>query len=100
MGEVFQGDLTSRHPVGEEAEADLLARWLTNGARLVEDADLDDVTLVTGADYAGLRDRPEATTSTSSTTLPRVTTTTRAGQTSTTELGTIPKQIPEGVDCG
>lgn len=90
-----------RHPAGEAAGAGLLARWLVNGARLVEDDTVDHVTLVTGADYAGLRDEPVASsTSTSSTTLPR-TTTTEGGTTGTTTtvLGTIPTEIPDDVEC-
>lgn len=98
-GELGAPRTVVRHPVGDAGEADLVARWLTNGARLVEDPDIDDVTLVTGADYAGLRAAPQASTSTSSTTLPRATTTTRSGRSTTTVLGTIPTQIPEGVDC-
>lgn len=95
-----------RHPPGEETAADLLTRWLVNGARLVEDRDVVDVTLVTGRDYAGLRAEPRPPPSTSSTTLPRATTTstptsTSASQMTTTSVvGTIPPEPPPGVDCG
>ena len=91
-----------RYPAGADAEADLVARWLVNGARLVEDPEVDDVTLVTGADYAGLRKTPEPSTSTasSSTTLPRTTTTTApVGRSTTTILGTIPTQVPTDASC-
>lgn len=93
-----------RHPPGEEAEADLVARWLISGARLVETDEVDDVTVVTGTDFAGLRDEPQASTSTSSapsTTLPRVTTTTiDPDEPTTTILGTVPAETPEDVSCG
>ncbi|MDZ7675240.1 MAG: LCP family protein [Acidimicrobiales bacterium] len=88
-----------RHPPGDEAAADLVDRWLVNGARLVEDPDVADVTMVTGRDYAGLRDEPAPPPSTSSTTLPRTTTTTTADQTTTSMVGTIPPEPPAGVDC-
>ena len=92
-----------RHPVGEELAADLVSRWLVNGATLVEDEDLDDVTLVTGEDYRGVREEPQpsTSTSTSSTTLPRAsTTTTDPDRATTTILGTIPTESPEDVECG
>ncbi len=101
--ELGAGRTEIHYPGGDRAEADLLARWLTNGADLVEDADVDDVTLVTGLDYAGLRDQPQPSTSTSSTstTLPRVTSTTVApGRSTTTVLGTIPTEVPSGASCG
>jgi LCP family protein required for cell wall assembly len=92
-----------RFPTGLRPAADLVSRWLVGGARLVEDTTVDDVTLVTGGDFAGLRDAPKASTSTSTaptTTLPRVTTTTRPGQTAATVLGTVPLQTPEAAACG
>ena len=91
-----------RHPPGDRAGADLVARWLVSGGRLVEDDDVGDVVLVTGADYAGVRDEPEAPTDpTTTTTLPRATTTTTPGSggSTTTVLGTIPVELPESVDC-
>lgn len=90
-----------RYPTGAEAGADLVRRWLVAGAELVEDASLDDVTLVTGADWQGVRgavEPPASTTSSTSTTLPRVTTT-RPDTTATTALGTVSGEIPEGVTC-
>ena len=91
-----------RHPVGEEDEADLLARWLVNGARLVEDSEVDDVTLVTGADFDGLRTEPRRAppASSSSTTLPRASTTTDPGSSSTTIRGTIPTETTDARRCG
>lgn len=90
-----------RHPPGADAAADLVGRWLVNGGTLIEDADVEDVTVVTGADYAGVRDEPEEPSDpTTTTTLPRTTTTTTAsGQSTTTVLGTIPVEVPESVDC-
>jgi polyisoprenyl-teichoic acid--peptidoglycan teichoic acid transferase len=91
-----------RYPPGNESGADLVARWLVNGARLVEDPAIAEVTLVTGADYAGTRDepRPPPDTSTSSTTLPRATTTVLDDtDPSGTVAGTVPTEIPEGVNC-
>lgn len=91
------------HPVGEEASADLLARWLAGGARLVEDPAVDDVTLITGEDYAGARAEPEPSTTTASspsTTLPQVTTTQPGSGTDTTVPGTVPREIPDDVECG
>lgn len=88
------------HPPGADAAADLVARWLVNGGTLVEDADVGDVTLVTGADYAGVRDVPEAPSDpTTTTTLPRTTTTAGDAGSTTTVLGTIPTEVPESVDC-
>ena len=94
---------TIRHPVGEEVGADLVARWLVNGAQLVEDETVQDVTLVTGADYAGVRSDPLPSTSTSSpsTTLARTTTTVSdPDRAVTTILGTLPAETPEDVECG
>lgn len=89
-----------RHPPGADAAADLVARWLVNGGTLVEDAEVDDVTVVTGSDYVGVRDEPEPPSDpTTTTTLPRTTTTASSGQSTTTVLGTIPIEVPESVDC-
>ena len=90
------------HPVGEAPAADLLARWLVNGAEIVEDEEVFDVTLVTGADYDGTRSEalPSTSTSSSSTTLPRASTTTDPDRATTTIQGTIPRESPEGVECG
>ncbi len=49
-----------RYPAGGHAAADLLNRWLVQPAVLIEDAEVTggDITLVTGADFAGLLDVP------------------------------------------
>ena len=90
------------HPLGEGVAADLLARWLVNGARLVEDSEVADITLVTGADFDGLRTEPRRAppTSSSSTTLPRASTTTEPGSSSTTIRGTIPTETTDARRCG
>ncbi len=91
---------------GQEAAADLVARWLVAGADLVPvDADLGaDVVLVTGLDYAGVA--AAAAAPTSSTAAPPVASSTPStlpgGQpaptTTTTVVGEVPQQ-PLGVDC-
>lgn len=90
------------HPAGAVAEADFVARWLIGSARLVEDDEVDDVTLITGLDYAGLRDEALPATSTTSTTLPSTTSTTsrNPSRSTTTIIGTIPPQPPPEVSCG
>lgn len=90
-----------RYPSGREAAADLVRRWLASGAELVVDDDVDDVTVVTGADWDGLRDEPlpAPPTSSTTTTLPRTTTTT-GSSTTTTAVGSISGEIPDAVDCG
>ena len=55
-----------RYPPGQEAAADLVARWLAGGARLEEAAAGTGIELVTGTDWQGVRS--EATPSTSTTT--------------------------------
>ncbi|HEX4901675.1 MAG TPA: LCP family protein [Acidimicrobiales bacterium] len=91
-----------RHPSGSAAGADLLRRWLLGDAVLVPDDEVDDVTLVTGADWQGLRDAALPSTSTSApssptTLLPRVTT---PSSTSTTVPGSVSGEIPPDVVCG
>ena len=89
---------------GQEAAADLVARWLVAGADLVPvDDELGaDVVVVTGLDYAGVAAAPAP--STSSTPAPQVPTSTTStlpgGQptTTTTVVGEVPEQ-PRGVDC-
>jgi len=89
------------HPPGAEAGADLVRRWLVADALLVEDDERDDVTVITGADWQGVRTaaEPAPSTSTTSTTLPRVTTTV-PGETTTTLPGTVSGEIPPDVVCG
>lgn len=92
-----------RHPPGAEAGADLVRRWLAGDAELVEDDTVDDVTVVTGADWQGLRTEPlpaPTPTETTTTTLPRVPTTLDDGTTTTTALGTVSGVRPDDVVCG
>jgi hypothetical protein len=67
---------------------------------LVEDPTVDDVTLVTGDDWKGVRGEPDpaAPPSTSSTTLPRVTTT-QPETTTATVVGTVSGEIPDDLVC-
>lgn len=66
-----------RHPPGQEAAADLVARWLEGGARLEEVDDGEGIELVTGHDWQGTRaDAAASTSTTTQTTLPEPTTTT------------------------
>lgn len=89
-----------RHPPGDEAAAALVDRWLVSGGDLVEDPDVLDVTLVTGADYDGVRTEPvERVDATTTTTLGR-TTTTSTPRSTTSVVGTIPTESPAAVDCG
>ena len=92
-----------RHPPGSEQAADLVVRWLAGDADVVLDETVDDITLVTGADWQGLRAEPlpapEPTEPTEST-LPRVPTPTDDETTTTTALGTVSGVTPEDVDCG
>ncbi len=91
-----------RHPPGAEAAADLVRRWLLADADVVLDESLDEVTLITGTDWAGLRDEalPAPPTSSTTTTLPSTTTTDASGSTTTTALGTVSGELPEDVVCG
>ncbi|MGH9193706.1 MAG: hypothetical protein ACRDZ0_14690, partial [Acidimicrobiales bacterium] len=45
---------------GQEAAADLVARWLRRGAELEEVEGAAGIVLVTGADWNGVRDTPRA----------------------------------------
>ena len=100
--DIGDGRTEIRHPVGAGAGAGLLARWLVNGARLVPDPEAVEVTLVTGGDYEGLRAEPTPAprSSSSSTTLPRASSTTRADGSTTTIRGTIPTRSPQEAQCG
>jgi polyisoprenyl-teichoic acid--peptidoglycan teichoic acid transferase len=65
-----------RHPPEREAAADLVARWLVGGARLVPVEDAEGIELVTGDDWRGVRAEALPSTSTTTpTTLPLGTTT-------------------------
>jgi polyisoprenyl-teichoic acid--peptidoglycan teichoic acid transferase len=92
-----------RHPPGREEAADLVRRWLAGGAELVVDDAIDDITLVTGADWQGLRDAPlpaPEPAETTTTTLPRAPTTLDDETTTTTALGTVSGATPDDVVCG
>jgi LCP family protein required for cell wall assembly len=66
-----------RHPPGQEAAADLVARWLVSGARLEAVEGLAGIELVTGVDWQGVLDQATPTPSTTTaTTLPDATATT------------------------
>lgn len=89
-----------RHPPGDEAAADLVSRWLVGGARTIEDAEIDGIRLITGADWAGLREapRPARGTTSTTTTLPRATTTTAwPGDDGTS--GTVRAEPADDIDC-
>ncbi len=53
-----------RHPPGQEAAADLVARWLVSGARVEVDETVTGIELVTGEDWQGVRDAASPPTST------------------------------------
>lgn len=91
-----------RFQAGQEAAADLVARYLEAGADLeVVPGPLQaDVVVVTGLDYAGVRAVPAPATSSTTTTRPSgvtSTTTTLPGST-TTVIGEVPEP-PAGTDC-
>ncbi len=89
-----------RYPPGQEAAADLVARWLVSGARLEAVEGSAGIELVTGVDWQGLLD--EATPSTSSTTvttLPDGTTTTTVPDSSSSTGGTTTSVDLATLDC-
>ncbi len=53
---------TIRYATGQQAKADLMARYLPSGASVKEDTTLRtvDLTLTVGSDYAGVTDKPAA----------------------------------------
>lgn len=66
-----------RHPPGQEAAADLIARWLVGDARLEEVEGAEGIEVITGTDWQGVRSEATPSTSTTTaTTLPEATTTT------------------------
>jgi polyisoprenyl-teichoic acid--peptidoglycan teichoic acid transferase len=92
-----------RHPPGSEEAAALVVRWLAGDADVVLDETMDDITLVTGADWQGLRAEPlpaPEPTEPTEPTLPRAPTPTDDETTTTTALGTVSGVTPEDVDCG
>ena len=94
------------HPPGAEAGADLVARWLTGEADLVEDETVDDITVVTGTDWQGVRTRPlpapepEEQTTTTLQRVPDVDGPDGDDTTTTTVLGTVSGAVPDDVVCG
>jgi len=98
-----------RYPTGNEAAAEAVAAWLVAEAVLVEDDAVDVVTVVTGADWRGVRSesRPATTddegdgargsdqSGTTGTTAPRATT-----ATSTSSLTTAPPTTQAGDPTG
>jgi hypothetical protein len=108
-GEAERFDVTEtlvRYTEGNEAKADLVARYLDPSARLeLVEGTLDaDVVVVTGTLLTGVRAEPRPagpSTTATTTTLPTTSTTTASSTsstTSTTVVGYVP-QTPEGVDC-
>lgn len=90
-----------RYQAGQLAAADLVARHLSAGAVLeeVQEATGADVTVITGADYAGVSAEPApATSSTTSSVPPGATTTTTRPTTTTTVVGEVPEP-PPGSGC-
>jgi polyisoprenyl-teichoic acid--peptidoglycan teichoic acid transferase len=55
-----------QYPPGQEAAADLVARWLVGGAALEEVEGSDGIVLITGSDWDGVRDTPRAASGSSS----------------------------------
>jgi hypothetical protein len=75
-----------QYPPGEQAAADLVARWLKAGADLEEVDGAAGIVLVTGSDWNGVRDTARA----ASQPAPGDTTTTAAGATSITSARSRP----------
>ncbi len=89
---------------GQEAAAELVARWLTSEPELAPADGLGavDVVVISGQDYAGVLDAPREalTTTSSSDTIPDETTTTTPGSTtSTSVIGEVPGPPPPDVAC-
>jgi LCP family protein required for cell wall assembly len=62
-GPVLGNDRTRvQYPPGQEAAADLVARWLQGGAELEEVEGAAGIVLISGADWNGVRDTPRAAT--------------------------------------
>jgi LCP family protein required for cell wall assembly len=97
---------TVRYAPGSLAAADLVARHLTNGAVLIEDADAapGSVTLTVGPEFTTVMQSPFAptsttTTATTATNTGATTPTTVAPTTTTTVIGHVPGAPPPGVTC-
>ncbi len=93
-----------RYEAGNEAKAELVARYLDPSARLeLVDVPLDaDVVVVTGRSLVGVRTTPRPPgPSTTASTAPSTTSsssTSTSSTTSTTVVGVVP-EVPAGVDC-
>jgi polyisoprenyl-teichoic acid--peptidoglycan teichoic acid transferase len=83
---VGNGRTRVQYPPGEQAAADLVARWLKAGADLEEVDGAAGIVLVTGSDWNGVRDTARA----ASQPAPGDTTTTAAGATSITSARSRP----------
>ncbi len=103
VGEAERFDVAEtlvRYTAGDEAQAELVARYLDPGARLelVQEPLGADVVVVTGSLLTGVRREPRppgpSTTASSTTTV----STTSTSTTSTTVVGYVP-EAPAGVDC-
>jgi LCP family protein required for cell wall assembly len=92
-----------RYTAGNEGAADLVERYLTAGADLekVTATLAGDVVVISGQDYAGVRQEPlPSTSSTSSTTGPGSSSTSSTTSTSTSIIGEVPSAPPPEVHCG
>jgi hypothetical protein len=89
-----------RYPPGQEAAADLVARWLAGGARLEPVEGSLGIELVTGDDWEGVRDEATPSTSTTSaTTLPDASATTTLPDTASSTGRTTTSVDLATVDC-
>jgi hypothetical protein len=101
-GTAAQVHTALRYPPGQKAAAQLVAQSLRSPAELVEDgATPTGVTLVTGADFAGVNQPAAPDTSAPAADGSTVTSTPAVDQvTSTTHVGFAPGDPPAGVACG
>jgi LCP family protein required for cell wall assembly len=76
-----------QYPPGQEAAADLVARWLAAGAELEEVDGAEGIVLITGSDWSGVRDTPSAASGPTDTT-----TTSEAGGTSDSTTSSRPSR--------
>jgi LCP family protein required for cell wall assembly len=87
------------YPPGQEAAANLVARWLEGGAELEEVEGADGIVLITGSDWDGVRDSPRAVSDSGSADTADTTDTTDAAETTTATSGaggTTDTQAPSG----
>jgi len=89
-----------RYPAGQEAAADLVARWLAGGARLEQAEAGSGIVVVTGADWQGVRtEAAPSTTTTTPTTLPDGTSTTSVPEASSSSAQTTTSVDLATLDC-